>query len=97
MNVRPGMTAKVGITLPGEEVGGAISVPAHAVVDDGSGAPFVWRIDPTTLSAARADVSLGELSGDRIEIRSGLAAGDQIAVSGVHQLRDGMNVRRYTE
>ena len=97
MNVKPGMTAKVSINIPGEEMGGAIAVPARAVVDEGEGPPFVWRIDPTTLTASRAEVTLGELSGDRIEIRSGLGAGDQIATSGVHQLRDGMTVRRYTE
>lgn len=97
MNVKPGMTAKASIRLPGEAVGGAISVPAHAVIEDGSGTPFVWRVDPTTLAVSRAEVSLGELSGERIEIRSGLATGDQIAVSGVHQLRDGMTVRRYAE
>ncbi len=97
MNVMPGMTAKVSIDIPGAATGAAISVPAQAVVDDGGGAPYVWKIDPSTLAASRAEVTLGELSGDRVEIRSGLADGDQIAISGVHQLRDGTTVRRYTE
>jgi membrane fusion protein, multidrug efflux system len=57
----------------------------------------VWRVDPGTMKVSRADVVLGELSGDSVEIRSGLSPGDQIAVSGVHQLRDGMVVRRFGE
>jgi hypothetical protein len=38
---------------------------------------------------------MGELTGDEIEIKSGLRPGEVIAVSGIHQLRDGMPVLRY--
>jgi hypothetical protein len=40
-------------------------------------------------------VVAGDLTGEDIAIGSGLAGGDQIAISGVHQLRDGMEVRRF--
>jgi RND family efflux transporter MFP subunit len=97
VNVMPGMTASVRLEIPAESTGAGLSIPAAAVADDGSGAPYVWRVDPETMTVSRAEVELGEISGDRIEIRGGLSAGDQIAVSGVSQLRDGMTVRRFAE
>jgi RND family efflux transporter MFP subunit len=97
IHVLPGMTAKLSIEVPGERTGAALSIPARAVVDDGEDGPHVWRVDPLTLRVTRVAIALGGLSGDSVEITSGLAPGDQIAVSGVHQLRDGMAVRRYAE
>ena len=43
----------------------------------------------------RTQVTLGELSGSTVQIRSGLNGGELIAISGVQQLREGMQVRRY--
>ncbi len=50
---------------------------------------------PKTLTVSKTLVEVGELSGDRIEIQSGLSNGDQIAISGVHHLSEGMQVLRY--
>ena len=43
----------------------------------------------------RTEVELGDLSGSQAEVRSGLKGGDQISISGVHDLREGMQVRRF--
>lgn len=95
LNVLPGMTAKVVLDAPSAASGSLISIPAQAVASDTGTTPYVWRVDPGSMAVARAEVTLGEFSGDRVEIRGGLSPGDQIAVSGVHQLRDGMVVRRF--
>lgn len=95
LNVLPGMTASVSLDVPAQRSGSTTAIPVRAVVDDGSGAPFVWKVDPDSLVASRAPVRLGEMSGDRIEIQGGLSEGDQIAVSGVHELREGMTVRPF--
>jgi hypothetical protein len=42
-------------------------------------------------------VTLGELTGSSVEVREGLPTSGLIVVSGVHQLRDGMEVRRMGE
>jgi RND family efflux transporter MFP subunit len=97
VTVMPGMTASVRLDVPGAVTGSALAIPASAVVDEGGGPPHVWRVDPDTMTVSRADVELGELSGDQIEILGGLSPGDQIAVSGVSQLREGMAVRRFGE
>jgi len=96
LNVLPGMTAKAILDVPAD-TGAGLAIPVQAVDDDDEGPPYVWRIDPETMEVSRAEVVLGQLSGDRVEIESGLSPGDWIAVSGVHQLRDGMAVRRFTE
>jgi RND family efflux transporter MFP subunit len=96
VTVRPGMTAKITLT-PSEAraVVGAISIPARAVRTDDTGEAFVWVVDPETMKVKRTPVVLGGLSGEDIGIQSGLAGGEQIAISGVYQLRDGMQVRRF--
>lgn len=96
VNILPGMTAKVSLTLParaGQAKGYAI--PASAVLADESGAAFVWVVDPSSMRVRRAPVVVGELSGAKVEVRSGLSSGDWIAVSGVHSLREGIEVRRF--
>jgi RND family efflux transporter MFP subunit len=96
VTVRPGMTAKVtGSAADTRAPAGAVSVPARAVLTDETGEAFVWVVDPETMKVKRTPVVAGDLSGESIAIQSGLAGGDQIAISGVHQLRDGMQVRRF--
>ena len=96
--IRPGMTAKLIISIPADDeaVQGHM-IPASAAVADESGSAYVWKVDPSSMRVSRAPVELGELSGTRVQIRSGLGEGDLIAISGVHHLREGMEVRRYAE
>ena len=96
MTMMPGMTATMSITVPegGTRAGAdtAVSVPATAVISDEQGNATVWKIDPGTMTVSRAQVQLGELAGGDVRVLSGLNAGDRIATSGVHNLRDGMQV-----
>jgi multidrug efflux pump subunit AcrA (membrane-fusion protein) len=95
--IRSGMTAKIILTPPRGAAGAqatAFTIPASAVASDESGSPYVWKVDEATMTVSRAPVVVGTLSGTEIVIQSGLAAGDVIAVTGVHQLREGLVVRR---
>ena len=65
-----------------------------AVVTGADRTPFVWIVEPETMVARQRAVRLGRVVSDQIEILEGLRAGDTIATAGVHQLRDGMRVRR---
>ncbi len=95
-NILPGMTAKVVITpRPSGARPGQQMIPSSAVLADEGGAAFVWIVDPSTMRAQRAPVEVGDLSGSEVEIRSGLSDGDLIAISGVHSLREGMQVSRF--
>jgi RND family efflux transporter MFP subunit len=95
VNILPGMTAKVSINRPGSRgPSRGFSIPARATLADESGGATVWVVDPDSMTVRRAKVELGEMSGAEVEVRSGLSSGDLIAISGVHQLREGMPVRR---
>jgi RND family efflux transporter MFP subunit len=96
--IRPGMTAKLTVRRPaaGDAAEGHM-IPANATLADASGAAFVWKVDPSSMQVRRVPVELGDLSGSQIEVRSGLASGDLIAISGVHHLREGMQVRRHAK
>lgn len=97
VSVKPGMTATVRIRVPSDIRTGSksdISIPAQAALTDESGEAFVWVVDPHAMTVKRTPVKLGDLSGSRVFVTSGLAPGQQIAISGVHHLRDGMLVRR---
>ena len=90
VNILPGMTARVQITVNPER---AWSVPVSAALADDSGNAYVWKLDPESMAVSRATVELGDLLDDRVRISTGLTEGDLVAISGVNQLRDGMVVR----
>ena len=92
VQVLPGMTARVRVILDPQR---AWSVPATAAQADESGQSYVWKVDPSTMTVSRAPVELGELADDRVRLNSGVEKGDMIAVSGVAQLREGIEVRNY--
>ena len=92
VQILPGMTAKVRVQA---EQSQGIWVPAHAVVADANGKPFVWVVDETANTVSKKPVMVGSLAGSSVEIEDGLDGGELIAQSGIHQLRDGMEVRRY--
>ena len=69
----------------------AIMVPARAVLTD-SGVSRVYVIKEG--HAEQRLVQLGQTDGDLVEVKSGVAADEQIATSNVEQLSDGMAVRQ---
>ena len=92
VTILPGMTARATVKRVRED---KFRLPSHATFADADGNPNIWLLDPEAMKVRRAPVKLGELSGNDVEILEGLAADDQVVVSGVSQLRDGMQVRRY--
>lgn len=69
----------------------ALVVPADAVRDAGS--PQAWVLVVRDGIARRQDVELGARSDGKVEIRRGLAAGEQIIPAGQPAARDGSRVR----
>lgn len=93
--VYPGMTAKVRVKASRvREASGRIAIPVNTAVADANGNAYVWLVDPSSMTVHRRPVELGDLFGSDVEVKSGLANGDIIAASGVHQLREGMGVRK---
>ncbi|MFT5695457.1 MAG: RND family efflux transporter MFP subunit [Myxococcota bacterium] len=97
VTILPGMTASVQVNvLPGASAAAnTIQIPSNAAVADEQGKAYVWKIDPSSMQVSRSSVELGGLTGESVAVASGLSTGDWIAVSGVHQLREGMRIRRH--
>jgi RND family efflux transporter MFP subunit len=92
--ILPGMTARITIMPPMVGVGG-VRIPSSAAVADDTGKAYVWKVNESSMTVSKAMVTLGELTGADVGVESGLSSGDVIAVSGVHHLRDGMEIKRF--
>ena len=92
VNILPGMTARA--TVEVQQGTSQAMIPANAVLADEKGASFVWLVDPSSMTVRKKPVGVGEISGSEILVTEGLGEGDEIAVSGVRNLREGMEVRR---
>ncbi len=82
LRLRPGMLMTVDIKSAPRE---ALTVPELAVIGEGSGA-FVWKVDAQN-EAQRVPIQAGTRRDGRVEILSGLAAGDRIVAEGTVKLR----------
>lgn len=89
-NILPGMSARVFASQQGDDK--HISIPLSAVVPNNQGQQFVWTVDQQSRTVLQP-IDIGELVGDRVFIRSGLSAGEQIITAGVNSVREGMKVR----
>ena len=67
-----------------------IAVPAAAVVERGS-LTSVWAVSPEGIARLRL-VRLGKTLGERVEVVSGLRAGDRIVTAGAEKVSDGAKV-----
>jgi membrane fusion protein (multidrug efflux system) len=87
----PGAFAVVSVVTQSRE--DALFVPQTAVLREGfEAAVFRAERDGEGWVARRAAVELGPVSGARIEVREGLAAGDRVVARGAQKLRDGAAV-----
>jgi len=87
--VKLGMTATVEIS---DESAPSLSVAQTALFRI-NGQPQVWVVNPQTRKVAARSVQIGELSGERAAIVSGLKAGEWVVTAGVHKLAPGQQVR----
>ncbi len=86
--LRPGMSADVAVRFA--ERAGALTVPDEAVLAEGDQA-FVYRVGPDSV-VARVPVTLGAREAARVEVASGLAAGDRVVRAGHQKIFPGAKV-----
>ncbi|MEE7559301.1 efflux RND transporter periplasmic adaptor subunit, partial [Xanthomonas sp. Kuri4-2] len=85
--LQPGMFGRIRIDY--DQRADALVVPRLALLDDGE--PAVYRVRAGQV--ARVAVKLGYAEGAWVEIRDGLAEGDQVVTAGKVALRDGSAVQ----
>ncbi len=94
-NVLPGMTATVVLDLSDVvDKEGVKWVPVRSVQADSGLEPRVWVLDPDTMTVSAREVVIGRMSGQMIEVREGLAGGEEIVAVGAPYLAEGMAVTR---
>lgn len=100
-NVRilTGMTARITVDELVAEANSdqGFVIPSNATAVDDQGNTFVWRVNQPSMQVERVLVEPGAMSSAQITVFGGLSDGDIIAISGVHQLRGGMQVQRMSE
>ncbi|MGH7341390.1 MAG: efflux RND transporter periplasmic adaptor subunit, partial [Candidatus Rokuibacteriota bacterium] len=85
----PGMFANIRVEAARHE--NALALPESALVHEGDGV-FVWRLDQAG-AAERVAVVTGIRLPGRIEVTSGLRAGDRVVTAGTHKVSPGAPLR----
>lgn len=93
--IKSGMAANVLFEFINEDVAKNIMVvPASAVGEDGNGR-FVFLVegDSNKASVKRQAITIGELTPEGFEVKTGLKFGQKIAIAGLQTLLDGQDVK----
>lgn len=86
--LQPGMFARIRINY--DQRADALVIPRTALLEDG-GTPAVFTVKGG--KAVRAELKLGYVDGEWVEVRDGLRAGDPVVVAGKSALREGSVVQ----
>ena len=99
LNILPGMTATVTLTIGGgSRSEKLVIIPAIAVLAEPSGKSFVWIVNTEELTVRKQEVKVGGISGsENIDVLEGLEGGETIAVAGILKLKEGMKVRLWDQ
>ena len=70
-----------------------VSIPVSAVMNPADD-PTVWLVDRDHNTVHRQSVTLGAQFGDRVRVSTGLSAGDEVVLRGIHSLHDDQIIGR---
>jgi RND family efflux transporter MFP subunit len=103
ISIFPGMTAQVVLwtRMAAEDAiveGVGYAIPALAVFADEQNRAQVWVVETSGMTVHRRPVEIGEPTGSKeVWVLSGLEAGETIAVTAVHELVEGNEIRYLPE
>jgi membrane fusion protein, multidrug efflux system len=80
----------VNVRLLVDVIHDAVVMPSSGV-QRGAPGTFVYLVNPNNTVSVRP-VELGQVDGERVVVRKGLALGDRVVVDGADKLRDGMRI-----
>jgi membrane fusion protein, multidrug efflux system len=93
--IRPGMAAEAMFKFSRVSDLSGVMVPTVAVGEDNNGR-YVFVVEPTSDGfgvARRVTIVLGDLTGDGLEVISGLVDGDLVITAGITRIVDGQKIR----
>ena len=93
--IKSGMAANVTFDFGNHKTGAKdLVVPAHAIGEDSEGRfVFIIEGEGDHAKVSKQQVTIGALTSEGFEIKSGLSAGQKIATAGLQTLLDGQEVR----
>jgi multidrug efflux pump subunit AcrA (membrane-fusion protein) len=98
-NILPGMTCTVLLRLKRTPSANAseeslFQIPLRAV-STSDGKSSLWKLDPKALTVSQVPIELRQITGQTVNVVGAtLAPGDEIVISGVRFLSEGMTVQR---
>jgi len=93
-NILPGMTANFVLVRKEDLVKKIFLLPVSAIAIDDKGKHYVWVVDEK-LTVHRRDISVGDFSGDQLEVTLGVKEGERIVAAGSSYMAEGMKVRLF--
>ncbi len=91
----PGMVANVRLSAAnsseGESAQGTLTVPITTVQKKADGSLFVWTVDKDNC-ARRTTVTIGQTTGNRVVVTSGLSSQQRVVTEGYQKLSEGTEV-----
>lgn len=94
LNILPGMSAEVALTINGQGTQAATLIPTAALVTHSDGRFFVWLVDENGGAVQQRFVRVGTPTMNGVPVLDGLTSGDAVVSSGAAYLQPGMRVRR---
>ena len=89
----PGMPVNVTIHILNQD-DQTLSIPLKALFHE-EDRSFVWLFDSSSTTVKKQEVETGEMAGNgQIRIESGLSSTDEIVISGIHVMQEGIKVER---
>jgi multidrug efflux system membrane fusion protein len=81
----------VNLRLQVRTIEGAVVVPVNAL-RHGANGDFVYVLNPQEKTVALRNVTRGQATGDKVQVATGLKAGEQVITEGADRLKDGAKV-----
>ena len=93
VTILPGMTATCQLEIAKkEQAEPGYLIPIMAAFER-DGKTYVWLIDKETMTTAKKQIKLGEVTGGNVWVTDGLKQGQTVVTAGVHTIHDGQKVR----
>lgn len=93
----PGRTVSVVVRSQAVLEQQELTLPASSLQTQPDGQVYVWIFQPDSRQVSRRLVRVGQLTGERVRLISGVEPGEQVVTSGVSRLQEGMRVRPFEQ
>ncbi|WP_416886749.1 efflux RND transporter periplasmic adaptor subunit [Marinospirillum sp.] len=93
----PGRTVSVVVRSQAVLEQQELTLPASALQTQADGQVYVWIYQSDSRQVSRRTVRVGQLTGERVRLISGVEPGEQVVTSGASRLQEGMRVRPFEQ